>query len=330
MARLALRLGVVALVLLAGVMIAVMWAYGRYQAPGPHQQSLNVVIESGNGVEGIARRLADFGVIEQPLVFRFGVRLTGVDKGLKAGEYAIPAHASPREIADILLAGQTVVHRLTVIEGATSFEIMAMLRNTEPLSGDILDPEVEGSLLPETYHFSRGDRRAVILDRMAADMQSTLSRLWQSRRPDMPLTSPGEALILASIVEKETGVTDERQRIAAVFLNRLRRGMRLQSDPTVLYALTHGETTLDRPLTRADLGVDSPYNTYVAGGLPPGPICNPGAAAIEAVMQPADTDELYFVADGSGGHAFAKTLAQHNDNVRKWRRLQRDRQNAKP
>ncbi|MGY8993213.1 MAG: endolytic transglycosylase MltG [Rhodospirillales bacterium] len=330
MARYALRLGWVTLGLLVGALIALLWAYGRYQAPGPHKNPLNVMIISGNSVEGIARRLAGAGVIEQPLIFRFGVRLTGIHKSLKAGEYAIPPHASPREIADILLAGQTVAHRLTVIEGATSYYIVARLKNTEPLSGDIRVPAVEGSLLPETYHFSRGDRRAAILDRMRADMQSTLAGLWQSRHRDTPLMSPGEALILASIVEKETGVADERPRVAAVFLNRLRRGMRLQSDPTVLYALTRGEMTLDRLLTRADLGIDSPYNTYVVAGLPPGPICNPGAAAIAAVLQPADTDELYFVANGRGGHAFAKTLVEHNNNVRKWRRLQRDRKNAKP
>ena len=330
MVRLALRLTVVLMVLAAGAAALGTWAYVRYDAPGPHADAVTVIIEPGSGVDAIARQLAASGVLERPLVFRFGVRLTRVDKALRAGEYAIPARASPRAIAALLQSGKTVVHRLTVVEGSTSHEVVRLLREAEPLAGDIVGTPPEGSMLPETYHFSRGDSRDALATRMAADMQAVLDRLWRERDTSVPLKSPTEALILASIVEKETGVPAERPHIAAVFHNRLRRGMRLQSDPTVIYALTDGAAPLERALTRADLNVASPYNTYVASGLPPGPICNPGAAAIAAVLRPATSEDLYFVADGTGGHAFARTLAEHNANVLKWRRLQREGDSPEP
>ena len=219
-----------------------------------------------------------------------------------------------------------MVRRLTVAEGLTTFDVLARLGATEGLKGLAPQGLGEGQLLPETYHFSYGDARADIVRRMRAAMTSAVERLWAARVPDLPLNSPAEALILASIIEKETGLAEERARVASVFINRLRAGMRLQSDPTVVYALTHGQGKLGRRLTRTDLRDQSLYNTYVHKGLPPGPIANPGIAAIAAALNPARSGDLYFVADGSGGHVFARTLAAHNRNVRRWRKLQKARQ----
>jgi UPF0755 protein len=226
------------------------------------------------------------------------------------------------EVMQRLAAGKTVVRRLTLAEGLTSWAAVSLIKAAEALEGAIATVPPEGALLPETYHYSYGDSRSAIVERMRQSMQEVLDDAWARRQPDLPLQSPQEALTLASIVEKETARPDERAHIAGVFINRLKRGMRLQSDPTVAYGLTDGKAPLERPLTRADLRQASPYNTYVIDGLPPGPICNPGRAAIEAVLQPKETRDLYFVADGNGGHAFAETYAKHRRNVRKWRRLQ--------
>jgi UPF0755 protein len=215
-----------------------------------------------------------------------------------------------------------VIRKLTIPEGLTSTQIRDILAKAEGLSGSPLTAP-EGSLLPETYDYAWGDTRAGLIRRMAAAQRTTLEALWRERQTGLPLTGPREAVILASIVEKETGAASERARVAAVFHNRLRRGMRLQSDPTIIYALTGGKTRLGRNLNRADLAIDHPYNTYRIKGLPPGPIANPGRAALIAVLNPVKSTELYFVADGSGGHAFAKTLKEHNRNVAKWRRLLR-------
>ena len=291
---------------------------------GPSAVAVTVVLPRGGGLQAIADRLTRAGVLRHRVVFVLGVRLDGQARRLQAGEYRVPAGATPRRIMDILVSGATVARRLTVAEGLTVAQVVALIKRADGLKGDIKDAPPEGSLLPETYHFSHGDGRAELLGRMRRNMQEALVELWDKRQPGLPFKSPSEALILASIVEKETSVAAERPRIAAVFINRLRRGMRLQSDPTVVFAITGGAGPLARRLTRQDLAKPSPYNTYRIDGLPPAPIANPGRAAIAAVLDPAATKDLYFVADGSGGHAFAKTLAEHNRNVARWRRL-RDR-----
>jgi UPF0755 protein len=216
---------------------------------------------------------------------------------------------------------------VTFAEGLTTAEILSQLALTEGLMGIVTALPAEGALLPETYHFSYGDKRQAIVGRMAASLRDQLADLWAKRAPGLPLDSPRDALILASIVEKETAKAAERPRIAQVFLNRLAKGMRLQSDPTVVYGLTKGRRPLSRPLTTADLKTPSPFNTYLIGGLPPSPICNPGSASLESVLRPAPSEELYFVADGTGGHVFAKALKEHNLNVAKWRKIRPERKN---
>ncbi|MBT4220403.1 MAG: endolytic transglycosylase MltG [Rhodospirillaceae bacterium] len=296
------------------------WAWGRYTGPGPSTADNTVIIPRGSGLKTIARTLAGAGIIGDQMVFRLGARVSGVDTQLKAGEYTFPAHISSENAAKILASGKTVVHRLTVPEGLTSAQIYLLLLDTDGLEGDIALP-VEGTMLPETYHFSHGDRRSVLARRMQDSMRKKLAALWAARAPYLPFKSPADALILASIVEKETAQADERPLIAGVFMNRLKKGMRLQSDPTVIYGISDGAGFIDRALSRADLNAPNPYNTYQINGLPPGPIGNPGAAALDAVFAPAKTDALYFVADGTGGHVFAKTLKEHNRNVAKWRKI---------
>lgn len=320
MRRLILSLFV--LILLTGIVGGglLAWGYAEYVKPGPTIAETTVVIPQGKGVEAIANTLAEEGIIRDPLIFRLGVRLSRVDTALKAGEFAFPHGVSAKGAAEVLIKGKTVVRRLTIAEGLTSVQVFDQLVATNGLE-ETFDVPVEGSILPETYHFSYGDTREAIVGRMVKAMDKTLSELWRNRADGLPLKSPQDALILASIVEKETGVRAERARVAGVFVNRLRKGMRLQSDPTVVYGLTEGEGPLGRALTRADLKTDHPYNTYTNNGLPPGPICNPGLAAIRAVLNPIKTDELYFVADGNGGHVFAKTLKEHNRNAARWRKI---------
>nr|WP_276570060.1 endolytic transglycosylase MltG [Rhodovibrio salinarum] len=279
------------------------------------------MIARGSGLNAIAQQLANEGVIRSPLIFRLGARVTGQATQLKAGEYAFPAQVSPKQALQIVVSGKTVARTLTIPEGLTSHEVVARIRAAPALTGEISQVPDEGELLPETYHYQRGDRRADLLQRMRAGMTRTLDRLWPKRAKNLPFDSKRAAITLASIVEKETAVPAERALVAGVFVNRLERGMRLQSDPTVRFALTEGEAELGRPLTRADWDVDNPYNTYQNAGLPPGPIANPGPAALKAALNPAETDYLYFVADGNGGHAFAKTLREHNRNVAEWRKV---------
>ena len=307
-------------------MAAAWWGHAWWRAPGPLVAPHTTIVPPGAAVMAIGAQLAAEGVVVDGRLFAAGVRLIQRDGPLRAGEYDIPAGASPASVVALLRSGRTVVHRLTVPEGLRTAEVLALVRGAPALAGD-LPPERapgEGRLLPETWHFSRGDARAALVARMAQAMDAALAAQWAARAPDLPLASPEEALVLASIVEKETAVPAERPRVAAVFLNRLRKGMRLQSDPTVVYALERDGAPLDRPLTRADTFVASPWNTYASDGLPPGPIANPGRAALAAVLHPAATDDLYFVADGTGGHAFATTLDEHNRNAARYRRWLRE------
>ncbi len=310
------------LAVVAGLVLA--WGWSAFTRPGPASTAIQVVIPKGAGVDVIARRLLEAGVIADSRILAVGAKLSGQARHLKAGEYAFPAAVSTREVLDIMERGETVVRRLTVAEGLTSAQVLAILMAADGLTGEISEDPGEGTLLPETYHYHWGDTRDEMIARMRQSMEDAVAALWDDRAEGLPLAEPGEALILASIVEKETGVAEERPLVASVFVNRLRRGMRLQSDPTVAYGIA-GPEGLDRPLTRADLRSRTPFNTYVIDGLPPRPIANPGAASIAAVLRPADADYLYFVADGTGGHAFARTLAEHNRNVRAWRRIQRER-----
>jgi len=324
MGRWLLRL---ASLLLSAAVIAgfvAVWGWSEFTRPGPLGAETTVVIPRGAGVEAIAGTLLNAGVVADADILVIGAKLTGQARRLKAGEFTFPVGVSAREVLDILESGDAVVRRVTVAEGLSSAQVVAIVAAADGLVGEVETVPEEGALLPETYHYAWGDSRAEMIDRMRAAMENTMTRLWEQRVEDLPIASPREAIILASIVEKETGVAEERAMVASVFVNRLRRGMRLQSDPTVAFGIAGG-AGLDRPLRRSDLRTDTAYNTYVINGLPPGPIANPGTAAIEAVLNPAETDYLYFVADGTGGHAFAKTLAEHNRNVRAWRKVQRER-----
>ena len=309
------------LVLMAGA--AVWWGTQRYAAPGPLAKPTTVLIPKGAGRDAILRRLLAARVIEDPVLFRIALRLTGSAAKLKAGEYKFAARISIARVIERMVAGKTVLRRFIALEGKTTFEILERLRATEGLKAEITERASEGALLPETYSFALGDKRDALVARMRKAMTKTLDALWQKRAPDLPFKSKQEALILASIVEKETGIASERGRVAAVFVNRLRKKMRLQTDPTVIYGITKGKGPLGRPLRKSDLATKTAYNTYLIDGLPPGPIANPGRAAIAAALNPQKTDELYFVADGTGGHVFAKTLAEHNRNVRRWREIER-------
>jgi peptidoglycan lytic transglycosylase G len=318
------RLGglAVGFVALLAAVAAGAWFYldQQFKAPGPLESEAIVLVPRGAGVTAIADQLAAAGIISDARVFVLGLRLFGEDASLKAGEYAVAPGSSMQSVAELIASGRTVVHRLTVPEGLSSVEVVTLLEEAEALEGDIEDVPPDGSLLPETYHFHRGDARAEVLARMRSSMTEALEEIWAARAENLPLNSPEEAVVLASIIEKETGVSGERALVAGVFVNRLRKGMPLQSDPTVVYGITLGKTALGRSLTRKDLAAPTPYNTYQINGLPPGPIANPGRAALEAAVNPAVTDYLYFVAAGDGGHAFAKTLNEHNRNVAKWRK----------
>jgi UPF0755 protein len=305
-----------AIVIVAAAAGAGYWVYRDVTDPGPLKEAHVVVIPPHTGIAGISDLLAQEGVIRYPVAFKIAAELTGRGGALKAGEYEFPASASAVQVMDLVANGKTVKHRLTIREGLTSVEIVELIREAPFLTGEIKIVPAEGDLLPETYVYSRDDTCESLIERMQQAMQDALAAAWAERRSDLPLTSPQEALTLASIIEKESGREAERGHIAAVFLNRLRFGMRLQADPTVFYALSNaGTAKIDRPLTRADLNLDSPYNTYVARGLPPGPICNPGKAALRDAVRPERSDDLYFVADGTGAHVFARTLAEHNKNV---------------
>jgi UPF0755 protein len=318
-------------VMILGVAVAAVAAYlvwQSYGAPGPLTEIKTVIIQRGSGVDEIADQLAREGVIGNSYAFRIVTRIEGMSSRLKAGEFAFPAGASQRAVAEQIAAGRTVVRRLTIPEGLTTFQILALIRNAQGMDGDIGSTPQEGELFPDTYDYRWGDSRERFVQRLRRTMTETLNEVWNSRARELPLRGPNDAVILASIVERETALAAERPRVAAVYLNRLRRGMKLEADPTVIYGITQGRGTLDRPLSRADLQQRTQWNTYVVEGLPPTPIANPGRAALQAVLRPAQSDELFFVADGNGGHLFARTLQEHNANVARLRELERQRARA--
>jgi len=315
-----LALVIVLCLIVAGV---VEWGLAAFSAPGPvaaHGAQTVVFVKSGVGLRGVAQSLADAGVLTRPEVFYVGVRVNGKGAALKAGEFAIPSHASMREIMDILAAGKAIEHKLTVAEGLTSQMVYALVKDNAELTGDAGAVPPEGSLLPETYLFSRGATRAGLIAQMSKAQTALIDKLWESRAAGLPFKTKEEAIILASIVEKETAIAAERPHIAAVFINRLRIGMRLQSDPTIIYGITGGYP-IGRRIKQSEIDAATPYNTYVIAGLPPQPICNPGKDSLQAVLNPAESKDLYFVADGTGGHVFASNPDEQAKNVAKWRRI---------
>lgn len=312
-------------VLIAGGVF--LYGKSQFMAAGPANDKLVVSFQPGIGLSAITNKLERAGVIDAPLIFHWGTRFSGAAKSLKAGEYEFPAHASMVEIVAILRAGKSIMHKITIPEGLTTQQAMVIVKADPVLTGDLPLIPAEGALLPETYNFTRGTTRTQIITRMQRAQTALMQKLWPERADNLPVKTPEQALILASIVEKETGIKSERPKVAAVFTNRLRIPMRLQSDPTIVYGITKGAGPLGRPIRRSEIDKPTPYNTYQIDGLPPTPICNPGRASIEAVLNPPATKDIYFVADGSGGHAFSTTLAGHQQNVKHWRKI--DRENEK-
>jgi len=315
-----------ALLAVAVVASAAVVGYGYWQftKQGPLEKSITVVIPKRANLDTIARRLERRGVIEGAFVFKTWVRLHGVHQRLRAGEFRFPRGVSQAQAMRIVEKGKLVLRRFTIPEGLTSQQIVGRLKQVRYLTGEVSKVPAEGALLPDTYFYVRGESRDSAIARMRRAMQKTLDAAWARRQKGLPFATKQKALILASIIEKETSKKGERRRVAAVFVNRLRKGMLLQTDPTVIYAITKGKGPLGRRLLRRDLKVDDAYNTYKYKGLPPGPIANPGRAAILAAVTPLMTKEFYFVADGTGGHAFAKTKKEHDRNVRRWRRIRRE------
>jgi UPF0755 protein len=314
---------IVLLVIAGGLAV---W-YGKevFENPGPAATASTVLIKPNTGVQEISQLLFRRGLISDPRIFQVGLRAYGNDGKLKAGEYEVKARASMHEIMELLKSGKSVLYSLTIPEGLTVEQAFQRIATHEALEGEMpAEMPAEGMLAADTQRFTRGTRRQQIIDRMVAHQKELIDEIWQRRVADLPLKDVNEFVTLASIVEKETGKGDERSRVAAVFINRLKRGMRLQSDPTIIYGLFGGKgKPSDRPIFQSDIEKPTAYNTYVIDGLPPTPIANPGRAALEAVANPSKTDELFFVADGTGGHVFASTLEEHNQNVARWRELEK-------
>ena len=294
----------------------------QFERPSPLDQARTISVDRGASLSLIAEQLQRDGIISSKWLFVAGVWMNQQQGNMKAGEYLIPARASMYDIMEAMVTGRGILYAIAIPEGLTSQQIADRLGSEDILVGDMAATPPEGSLLPETYKFTRGDTRESIIARMGRERDRVLADVWARRAPDLPVATPDELVVLASIVEKETALADERSRVAAVFINRLRLNMRLQSDPTVIYGLFKGA---GKPsgfaLSRADLENQSPYNTYVVNGLPPAPIANPGRASLEAVANPSRTRDLFFVADGSGGHAFAETYEEHLRNVARWREV---------
>lgn len=312
------------ILLLLFLLAALGFCVGVYGAlkvfgPGPSHEPHEIVIARGSSIEDISHLLEEQGVIRRWWTWALMARLGVNPNHIKAGEYLLPPAVSAWGALDIIRRGDVIIRKLTIPEGLTSHEIVRLLNDHPMLRGPIQAVPPEGSLLPETYFFQRGDMREDFLRRMREDMQKQLAELWAARAPDVPLKTVEEAVVLASIVEKETGHPEERPRVAGVFYNRLRLKMPLQSDPTTIYGLTGGrgsiQDILGRQLRRSDWKLQHPYNTYVIRGLPPGPIANPGRASLQAVLNPEKNDYLFFMADGSGGHSFATRYTDHKENI---------------
>ena len=310
--------------------IALFFGKQRFEAVGPLAADRIVNIPRGSGMRDIADTLSREGVIDQPWLFIGGVLVLKAREDLKAGEYEFKAHSSMRDVVATIVEGKVVAHQVSIPEGLTSEQIVARLSQDDILVGDVKEIPREGSLLPDTYNFARGITREQMVQRMQQAEQRLLREIWEHRAPDLPLKTPEQLVVLASLVEKETGKPEERTRVAAVFVNRLKQKMRLQSDPTIIYGLVGGKGTLGRPIMKSEIEQPTPYNTYVIEGLPPGPIANPGRASLEAAANPARTRELYFVADGTGGHAFAETYEQHQKNVARLRSIESDQKDQVP
>lgn len=310
-----------------GLLLGAVLGYGwkLFNDQGPLEAEKTLILKSGTGLAAISVLLETAGIINDRYAFILGVRLKKKTAALKAGEYKFAVRSTGQDVMDLLVSGRTVIHKITVPEGYTSREISEMVRRAYGLDGEITITADEGSLLPETYYYKYGDRRDQLLQRMQLNMTRLIDDLWRRRKNGDLIKSKKELVTLASIVEKETALAAERPHVAAVFRNRLQKKMRLQSDPTVIYGVTMGKARLGRPISKSDLADKNGYNTYKISALPLGPICNPGRASLEAVLAPIESDSLYFVANGKGGHVFARTLAAHNRNVRRWRKLQKQK-----
>jgi UPF0755 protein len=302
--------------------VAFFWyAKRQYTLSYNLSESQEILIKRGAGLNQVASVLVSHHIVDNPYWFIFYARFYGLENKLKAGEYAFSGDISYAKVLNKLAKGEVIVRSVTIPEGKALVEIKQILMSNPYLSGEIKGVYREGEILPETYHFTRGESRDSILIKARQAMKNELQKAFDERDADLPLKTAEELLVLASIVEKETGLAEERAKVASVFVNRLRLGMKLQTDPTVIYAVTHGQMNLNRPIYKRDLGYDSPYNTYVYEGLPPAPICSPGKAALLAVAHPDKTPYLYFVADGqTGGHRFGRTLSEHNENVALYRK----------
>jgi UPF0755 protein len=300
----------------------------RFDAPGPLANEKIVNVLPRSGIRDIADQLEREGVINQPYVFMGGVLALRAGSELKYGEYQFPKQASQRQVLNILIENRVVQHPITIPEGLTSEQIVQRLLENSVLTGNIKEIPREGSLLPDTYHFTRGAQRERVIALMQQAQQRVLKDVWEYRQPDLPLRAPEQLVILASIIEKETSRPDERTRVASVFVNRLKQRMKLQSDPTIIYGLVGGKATLGRPIMRSEIEQPTPYNTYVIEGLPPAPIANPGRASLEAAAKPARTKELFFVADGTGGHVFSENYEQHQKNVMRLRVIEQQQQKS--
>jgi len=316
--------------------LAIFLANQKFEANGPLEVAQTVVIKEGSGVNTITNQLISEGVIDGEafggLIFRNWVKVHRAQKSMKTGEYLIPSGASMRQVMETIRSGKGILHKVSIPEGLTVYQIFERLRGHEILVGDLpKELPIEGSLMPDTYPFQRGATREELLERMREAQDKFLASVWSKRIDGLPIKTPEEMVILASIVEKETGKADERPRVASVFINRLNRGMKLQSDPTIIYGIFGGKgKPKDRPIFKSDIEKPTAYNTYTIPALPPGPIANPGRAALEAVANPSRTDDLFFVANGTGGHVFAKTLDEHNENVARWRAIEKQlKENAK-
>jgi UPF0755 protein len=314
------------LLLAVGVGGAIYYASERFGATGPLTADRTVNIPPRTGLRDMADLLAREGVIDNPTLFVIGAVALGATDKMKAGEYVFEKGASMDDVLQTIISGKSIQHSVTIAEGLTTQQIIQRINEADVLSGPIQRVPPEGTILPETYRVTRGTSREQLLQRMTAAQKQLVEQVWAKRAPDLPVKDINEFITLASIVEKETAIASERTRVAGVFVNRLNKKMRLQSDPTIIYGLVGGKGSLGRSLTRADVDQPTPYNTYTINGLPPGPIANPGRASLEAVANPARTSELYFVADGTGGHVFAETYEQHLRNVARWRDFQK--QNA--